>query len=94
MRHNAILDERFFDIEPTAGRLLSIAEVCALIDVSRSMIYKSMKEPHCPFPAPLKIGSLSRWRHDDIIAWSDRLKSLQMGNQGRNLPTQHDEKRT
>lgn len=71
------LDERFFDVEPQRGRLLAISDVCALLGVSRSMIYKCMKEPDCPFPAPLKIGALSRWRLDDIVEWSEELKAVQ-----------------
>ncbi|MFZ5616244.1 MAG: helix-turn-helix transcriptional regulator [Pseudomonadota bacterium] len=71
------IDARYFDVEPQRGKLLSISEVCALIGVSRSMIYKCMRERDCPFPAPLKIGALSRWRLDDIVEWACDLKSRQ-----------------
>ncbi len=71
------LDESFFDVEPQRGRLLAISDVCALLGLSRSMVYKCMKEPDCPFPAPLKIGALSRWRLDDIVEWSATLKNRQ-----------------
>jgi excisionase family DNA binding protein len=74
------LDEKFLDVEPQRGKLLSISEVCSLVGVSRSMIYKCMRERDCPFPAPLKIGALSRWRLDDIVEWACDLKIRQQSS--------------
>ena len=74
------LDERYLDVAPQQGKLLSISEVCSLLGLSRSMVYKQMKEQQLPFPPPLKIGALSRWRLDDIIEWSGELKDIQRDN--------------
>ena len=70
------LDERYFDVQPQRGKLLAISDVCALLGVSRSIVYKCMKDQERPFPAPLKIGALSRWRLDDIVEWSDEMRNL------------------
>ncbi|MCK5746260.1 MAG: helix-turn-helix domain-containing protein [Oricola sp.] len=77
------LDERYFDIEPQRGKLLSINDLCSLLGVSRSMIYKCMKGGEPPLPPPLKIGALSRWRLDDIVEWSGELKACQQEQTAR-----------
>lgn len=65
--------DQFFDVDP-AARLLRIDEVCAHVGLSRTMIYKRMKQRPSPFPKPLKVGALSRWDRRDIDEWIDRLK--------------------
>lgn len=76
------LDERHFDTGETAGKLLSIAEVCELVGLSRSMVYKSMKGTVCAFPQPIKIGVLSRWLLEDIVEWTRELRERQRGKSG------------
>ena len=52
--------------------LINIREVCAIIGLSRSSIYKRI--PEGGFPAPLRVGLRSvRWRLSDIEAWRDSL---------------------
>ena len=51
--------------------LLKITEVCDFVGLSRSMIYKCIADPDIGFPTPLKIGSVSRWRKDEIIEWTE-----------------------
>ena len=57
-------------------KLLTVKEVCAMLGLSRSMIYKCMKDPANPFPAPLKIGAASRWVIDDIHEWTDAARNV------------------
>ena len=61
-------------LAPPSRRLLRISEVCAIVGVSRAMIYKSMKHRTAPFPKPVKIGAVARWPQDDIEAWVVRLR--------------------
>lgn len=77
------LEERHFDTGEIVGKLLSISEVCDLVGLSRSMVYKSMKEPACAFPQPIKIGALSRWLLEDIVEWTRELRDRQRGKTGR-----------
>lgn len=56
-------------------RLLKIGEVCAVVGVSRAMIYKSMRRRSAPFPRPVKIGAVSRWPVEDVEAWVSELRA-------------------
>jgi predicted DNA-binding transcriptional regulator AlpA len=56
-------------------RLLKIEEVCAVVGVSRAMIYKSMKRRSAPFPKPVKIGAVSRWPVEDVENWVSELRN-------------------
>lgn len=47
--------------------LISIADVLALIPVSRATLYNRMQEPD--FPRPVKIGARVFWRSEDIEAY-------------------------
>lgn len=64
----------FFDVRGPAKRLLRIDEVCALVGISRAMVYKCMKQGPSPFPKPVKIGALSRWLEEDVVAWIAQLR--------------------
>lgn len=64
----------FFDVASPAMRLLRIDEVCALVGISRAMVYKCMKHGPAPFPKPVKIGALSRWLEEDVVAWIAQLR--------------------
>lgn len=57
-------------------RLLTIAEVCAMVGVSRAMIYKSMRRGSAPFPKPIKIGAVSRWLVEDVETWVNELRRI------------------
>jgi excisionase family DNA binding protein len=56
-------------IERTQMRRLRIGEVCALVGISRAMVYKCMAQETLPFPKPVKIGAASRWAFEDVNAW-------------------------
>lgn len=49
--------------------LLSIADVLALIPVSRSTLYLRMQEPD--FPKPVRVGDRVFWKRTDIYAYID-----------------------
>ena len=54
--------------------LLRLSEICRLIGLSRSTIYRRIEEK--TFPAPLRVGDRSvRWSRDVIDAWRDALES-------------------
>ena len=46
---------------------LTISDLLALVPVSKSSIYRAMREDN--FPAPLKIGGRSCWSRDLVEAW-------------------------
>jgi prophage regulatory protein len=51
-------------------KLIKLAELCKLLDMSRSTIYKMKMEGR--FPEPIKVGYRAvRWRLSDIRAWQD-----------------------
>lgn len=52
----------------TIGRVLRLSEVVALTSLSRTTIYRKMRDGS--FPEPLKIGDRAvRWRELEIEAW-------------------------
>ncbi|MEZ5551531.1 MAG: AlpA family phage regulatory protein [Pseudomonadales bacterium] len=54
------------------GMLIRLAEVCELIGVGRSTIYKWMNEG--TFPAPVNVSERAvRWRTEDIEHWRNAL---------------------
>ena len=65
-----------FDPERTVpdpvGRLLKISEVMNEVGLSRAQIYRLMRDRKNPFPAPIKIGSASRWSTSEIIGWKQK----------------------
>lgn len=65
----------WLDVPDPTKKLLRIGDVCELVGLSRSMIYKCMKDPEISFPTPLKIGTLSRWDQDEIHEWARRLRA-------------------
>lgn len=61
--------------------LLRLADVCAMLAVSRSTIYKRVAEG--TFPAPVRISERSvRWRNVDVDAWRASIES-EVAPQGR-----------
>lgn len=65
----------WIDAPDPTKKLLRIDDVCELVGLSRSMIYKCMKDPTVGFPSPLKIGTLSRWDQDEIFEWAEAIRS-------------------
>lgn len=70
-----IANDNWLDKPDPTKKLLRVSEVAQLVGISRSMIYKCMKDPAIRFPAPVKIGVLSRWDQDEIFDWADRLRT-------------------
>lgn len=53
---------------PSDNRLLRIAEVCRWLNVSKTTIYKWVKEGR--FPEPIILADhASRWREDEVGEW-------------------------
>lgn len=50
--------------------LLSARTVAARLSVSRTYLYRLVKDHG--FPAPVKLGSRSAWREDEVIAWIEQ----------------------
>lgn len=65
----------WLDVPDPTKKLLRINDVCELVGLSRSMIYKCMKDSVIAFPSPVKIGTLSRWDQDEIFEWAEALRS-------------------
>ena len=54
------------------GTLIRVADVCELLGVSRSTVYRLRSEED--FPEPVKLGAATvRWSIDAIEAWRDAL---------------------
>ena len=70
-----IANDNWLDKPDPTKKLLRVSEVAQLVGISRSMIYKCMKDPAIRFPAPVKIGVLSRWDQDEMFDWADRLRT-------------------
>jgi prophage regulatory protein len=57
-------------------KLIKLAELCKLLDMSRSTIYKMKMEGR--FPEPIKVGYRAvRWRLSDIRTWQDSRSSVE-----------------
>ena len=57
-----------------AGTLIRVTDVCELLRVSASTVYKWRSDG--AFPEPVKIGPRAvRWRIDDIEAWRDACRA-------------------
>jgi prophage regulatory protein len=55
-----------------SGALIRLADVCALVGVSRSTIYQWVSEGR--FPQPVHVGERAvRWRIDEIVGWREAL---------------------
>lgn len=57
-----------------SSRLLRLRDICALVGVSRSTIYKMMDGRADPFPRPVKVGAASCWPEDEVRGWIARLR--------------------
>jgi len=49
--------------------LIAIADVLALIPISRSTLYLRMAEPD--FPKPVRVGGRVFWKQEEILAYID-----------------------
>lgn len=57
-------------------RLLRISEVSTSCGLARSTIYLKLSQGK--FPKPVNVGTQAvRWRHSDIQAWLDSLKTVE-----------------
>jgi prophage regulatory protein len=57
-------------------KLIKLAELCKLLDMARSTIYKLKMEGR--FPEPIKVGYRAvRWRLSDIRAWQNTRAAAQ-----------------
>lgn len=54
--------------------LIAIADVLALIPISRSTLYLRMAEPD--FPKSVRVGGRVFWKQEEIIAYIDSKKEL------------------
>ncbi|MCY4429825.1 MAG: AlpA family phage regulatory protein [Rhodospirillales bacterium] len=58
-------------------RILRIKEVCDIVHVHRSTLYKMMGRGE--FPRPLRLGPASRgWRQSDIDKWMQDLPEVEI----------------
>lgn len=71
----AFANDNWLDAPDSNRKLLRMSEVCELIGLSRSMIYKCMKDPAIAFPSPVKIGVLSRWDKQEIFDWAESVRA-------------------
>lgn len=77
----ALANDNWLDAPDPKKRLLRISEVSELVGLSRSMIYKCMKDPAIAFPSPVKIGVLSRWDKQEIFDWAESVRTRRRGAQ-------------
>ena len=59
------------------GRLLKLEDVCANVGLSKTKIYRSIKNEILPFPKPIKIGKASRWLEREIVEWKQAIAASQ-----------------
>lgn len=66
-------DQETSDSVLRTGSLVSIKDLCALLKVSRSTIYKWVSEGD--FPPPVRISKHSiRWKAEDVAQWRRSLE--------------------
>ena len=70
-----VINDAWIDRPDPTKKLLRIEDVCTLVGLSRSMVYKCMKDPSIAFPTPVKIGVLSRWDQDEIFDWAESIRT-------------------
>jgi predicted DNA-binding transcriptional regulator AlpA len=61
-------------------RFLSINQVLDRLSVGRSTLYAQIKDPECPFPAPVHIGRRSVWVEDEVEEFMSSLVAQQRAN--------------
>jgi len=59
------------------GRLLRLEDVCKNVGLSKTKIYRSIKNDVLPFPKPIKIGKASRWLEGEIVEWKQAIAAAQ-----------------
>jgi predicted DNA-binding transcriptional regulator AlpA len=71
-----VTDDRFqfSSISP----LLSVAHVAAFLGTSARGVYNRLHRGS-DFPPPIRIGSSLRWRVEDITAWLDDHRDVEVG---------------
>ncbi len=55
---------------------LSDKSVASLLDVCKDQVWKCFRDGR--LPPPIKLGSMTRWRRNDIISW---IESRQEGEE-------------
>jgi prophage regulatory protein len=58
------------DVAGHPSRLRSVAWIAALIGCGEMTVYNKVRREG--FPAPIKIGSMTRWREAEVTAWLDQ----------------------
>ena len=67
LRHGAAIHPKF----------VRLPEVCAILGIGRTSVYKLMNDPDSGFPAKVDLpGRIAAWRYDDIEAWADSRPSV------------------
>jgi predicted DNA-binding transcriptional regulator AlpA len=61
------------DNEARIDRLLTLAEVEAILSLKKSKIYGMIAAGE--FPAALKIGGATRWSSHEVASWIETLKA-------------------
>lgn len=59
------MDSTTYGLPPKG--LISAAEMLPYLPIKRSTLWKWVAQKK--FPAPVKIGRLTRWRSEDVINW-------------------------
>jgi predicted DNA-binding transcriptional regulator AlpA len=61
------------DNDDVGDRLLTLAEVEAILSLKKSKIYSMIAAGE--FPAALKIGGATRWSSREVVRWIEALKA-------------------
>lgn len=70
LRESSSAQEQPRSLSPTPGTLLRLTDVCRILALSRSTIYKRIAEHN--FPRPIRLGVRAvRWRIEAIEVWRD-----------------------
>lgn len=66
-------DGKFNAFDKPAERFIQLKEVCRLVGVGKSMVYRMIQEGR--FPAPYKPSpGAARWSEGEVLAWIERIK--------------------
>jgi len=62
------MKQRFQNKQKQAEQLMSVAEVCLMLNVRRSWIYNRRHAHSLPFPT-IHVGGFLRFRKSDVESW-------------------------